>query len=296
MMTELEQAPLLEIPRRRAPHMPRTLGEPSVEREDNGVRFSRLPGLGGVFVQRMVGAYLPDILASEVGFCVIHAGVYNLQVRGERYALTPGVYVFSAGEFMRGEKDRRRTAEATVVWVDPKWFGPEAPDASPLSSMAFQPLRLDDPALVEAVHGVLRCAESGARSAAEAALQTLVGLASTRIAPPLDPNNRCRSAAMETARLCLENKSNENVRLDFLAAEVGLSKSHLVRTFKHCYGTSPHQYQVHCRVRLARRLLMQSKTLAAVALECGFADQSHFTRLFKRIVGVTPGEYRAALN
>jgi AraC family transcriptional regulator len=79
-----------------------------------------------------------------------------------------------------------------------------------------------------------------------------------------------------------------------LAAVVGLNPYHFARQFKAATGLPPHQYVIGRRVERARHL-MQAGTdlsLAEVALSAGFSDQSHFCRHFKRLVGVTPGQFR----
>jgi len=61
--------------------------------------------------------------------------------------------------------------------------------------------------------------------------------------------------------------------------------------FKRALGIPPHAFQVQLRLARSQRLLRKGEPLARVAVETGFADQSHFTRSFKRLVGVTPGAY-----
>jgi len=53
----------------------------------------------------------------------------------------------------------------------------------------------------------------------------------------------------------------------------------------------PHAYQVRIRVEAARRMLLSGFAIATVAAELGFADQSHFTRHFRRVMGITPAQY-----
>jgi AraC-like DNA-binding protein len=72
-----------------------------------------------------------------------------------------------------------------------------------------------------------------------------------------------------------------------------MSKCHLVHLFHKELGLPPHAYQIQLRVAHARRLVASGTPLAEVASLTGFADQSHLTRLFKRIVGVPPGQYAA---
>ncbi|MEM6275091.1 MAG: AraC family transcriptional regulator [Myxococcota bacterium] len=77
-----------------------------------------------------------------------------------------------------------------------------------------------------------------------------------------------------------------------LAKEAGLDRFQTLRVFKRTYGITPYAYQVCLRISRARELLKQGFSPAAVAAECDFADQSHLGRHFKRLVGVTPGQYK----
>jgi len=86
------------------------------------------------------------------------------------------------------------------------------------------------------------------------------------------------------------------VTLADMAQAVHLSPFHLTRVFKQCLGVSPHQYLIQVRVNSARWLLSAGsgeRSLSEVATAVGFADQSHFTRHFKRATGTTPGQFRA---
>ncbi|WP_298240327.1 AraC family transcriptional regulator [uncultured Bradyrhizobium sp.] len=79
-----------------------------------------------------------------------------------------------------------------------------------------------------------------------------------------------------------------------LAQACGLSAGQFSRAFKRTLGTSPHQWLVEQRIDRARYLLRGKKSISEIALECGFADQSHLSRVFLRKVGLTPGEWRRA--
>ena len=87
-----------------------------------------------------------------------------------------------------------------------------------------------------------------------------------------------------------------NVTLTELSRMANISRYHLLRLFRAAVGLPPHAYLIQKRIDYARRLLSQSLPLAEVALEAGFADQSHFARRFKEIVGITPGQYRRNRN
>jgi AraC family transcriptional regulator len=79
-----------------------------------------------------------------------------------------------------------------------------------------------------------------------------------------------------------------------LAAVAHLSPYHFARRFKESTGLPPHQYIIARRIERAQELLRgeEELTLAQVAARTGFWDQGHFTRHFKRLVGVTPKRFR----
>jgi AraC-like DNA-binding protein len=94
-------------------------------------------------------------------------------------------------------------------------------------------------------------------------------------------------------RECL-NEEGLNMDLETLAKRAGLSRFEALRAFKKRYGLPPHAYQLCLRISHSRRLLLEGAPAADVAARCGFADQSHFTRHFKRFNGVTPMQYAHA--
>jgi len=85
----------------------------------------------------------------------------------------------------------------------------------------------------------------------------------------------------------------DNPSLPEVAAAAGLSPYHFARQFKASLGLSPHQFMLRARVERAKGLLAgSSRSLADIGLATGFANQSHFTTAFRRLVGVTPKRYR----
>jgi AraC family transcriptional regulator len=101
---------------------------------------------------------------------------------------------------------------------------------------------------------------------------------------------RKRKAVMEY----IEEHLDAELALDHLAALAHLSPYHFARLFKNSTGLPPHQYVIARRVERAKGLLRNRDrfALADIALEVGFSSQSHFTRHFKRLVGVTPRRFR----
>ncbi len=84
----------------------------------------------------------------------------------------------------------------------------------------------------------------------------------------------------------------EDLSLEAMATEVGMSRFYFCRVFKQSTGITPYQYLIKCRIERAKVLLGQRKLSPAdIALEVGFSNQSHFTKHFKRLVGVTPKKF-----
>jgi AraC-like DNA-binding protein len=100
------------------------------------------------------------------------------------------------------------------------------------------------------------------------------------------------SHAVRDARAILHERLVDPPSLAELAAEVGTGQYSLLRAFRTAHGLPPHAYLNQLRVRRARALLDAGEQVAQAAVAVGFVDQSHLTRHFRRIVGVTPGAYR----
>ncbi|MDR6627644.1 AraC family transcriptional regulator [Caulobacter segnis] len=80
-----------------------------------------------------------------------------------------------------------------------------------------------------------------------------------------------------------------------LARELRLSAGRFSRNFKARFGASPRVWIGLQRIRQAKRLMLESQaSLSEIALECGFADQAHFTNAFRRATGIPPGAWRRA--
>jgi AraC family transcriptional regulator len=94
--------------------------------------------------------------------------------------------------------------------------------------------------------------------------------------------------------LVTENISHE-ISLHQMADAAGMSLFHFSRQFRKAVGTSPHRYVIARRIEKAKILLSDQRlSILEVSLECGFKDASHFTRVFRATVGMTPREFRAA--
>ena len=101
---------------------------------------------------------------------------------------------------------------------------------------------------------------------------------------------------LERVRKILEQRFAEPYKLSEIAAEAGVHPVHLAREFRKHFGTSVGEYLRRVRIEYACRELMDSNVAVTnIAFAAGFADQSHFSRTFKRLCGTTPGRYRASV-
>jgi AraC family transcriptional regulator len=99
------------------------------------------------------------------------------------------------------------------------------------------------------------------------------------------------------AKELLTHSVSGDMPLSDLARECGLSLTSFSRAFRKSVGVPPHRWVIQQRIELAKVLLRDDPmSLAEIALECGFSDQSHFTRFFTAIVGVSPGFWRQTVR
>jgi AraC family transcriptional regulator len=114
-------------------------------------------------------------------------------------------------------------------------------------------------------------------------------------AQPVSGPARGGLAPWQTKQACerLESELTGKHSLEQLAAEFGLSVSHFSRAFRTSTGLPPHQWLLRQRVKAAKQLMtVRDLPLSEIAISAGFANQSHFTRVFSGLVGVSPAAWR----
>jgi AraC family transcriptional regulator len=164
----------------------------------------------------------------------------------------------------------------------------------PLDGLDLPPLR----AVMLAVNDELTADAAGGRLAAES-LANLLAVHLIRNASAPRPPARRADGALPQGKLravfeYVEEHLDAGLTLEQMAAAAHLSVYHFARQFKAATRLPPHQYVIARRVERARQLLQTGTdlSLAEVAAHAGFSDQSHFTHHFKRLVGVTPGQFQ----
>ena len=229
---------------------------------------------------------------------VFSTGNGRINHRGTTWGADDGaILAVSPDEVHTAEprRDRGWTYTAMYPSVDlfARAFG-DARDAAPtyFSSPIF---RDDDLArlIADAQHALTRPAPS-----LEAEILLLDALRRLGDRHGVRPATRGRivtaSRAVLVARDYLHEHFANPVKLAELASVCDASPYHLVRSFRDAVGMPPHAYLTQIRSNHARDLILRGVPVSTAAYRCGFADQSHLTRTFKRIFGVTPGAYVSA--
>ncbi len=100
-------------------------------------------------------------------------------------------------------------------------------------------------------------------------------------------------AKVEQLRELLDTGVNKNLKITEYCRMLGYSTEALTRQFSHAYNISPGKYLQLVKLRIACKLLRRNRqSIKEIAFACGFGSQNYFCRLFRQIIGVTPGEYR----
>jgi AraC-like DNA-binding protein len=230
---------------------------------------------------------------------VTEQGVQQFNCRRAKHQSTPGkVFLLEPGDIHDGEAPNEDGFTYRMLYLDPQWLKRElstvfenAPDNSQLSfantlasdsrlahatSLAFQTLH----------HGELKIVR---QTALDGLLERLTSHLHWRTRYGEDPR---LPLVAQKAREYLHANAQYDIGLDQLAAVTGIDRFRLTRAFKAAYGMAPHAYLVQLRLATARRMLARGEQPATVAMELGFADQSHLGRWFVRAYGLTPALYR----
>lgn len=148
------------------------------------------------------------------------------------------------------------------------------------------------PGLIRRIYAEFRGADSVSPLAVEGLSLELLAEMARQPSTVLD---RCPPRWLKQVRDLLEARYLDDWTLAKLAAEAHVHPTHLARAFRRHYRCTVGDFVRMRRLEFARAHLADpDASLGAVALMAGFSDQSHFTRLFKRRFGVTPGQYRAS--
>lgn len=266
----------------------------------NWTHFWRLPeGHGAEFLHASFSDYAyARHVHSRYVFGVTTGGTEAFWHRGVVRTATVGqMVVVNPGDVHDGySKEADTPWTRRIIYLAPEFFAEVAAEVSGRAGLPlFREGVLDDPGLARRLVAYHTDAEAGLSALErDQRLRDLVAELIRRHAGGVRPALAAgrEPAAVRRAREILDGQFAAEVTLDDLGALTGLAPLYLARVFRQSVGLPPHAYQTQRRVQAAADMLRAGRRPAEVAAACGFADQSHLTRLFKRTVGVTPAKFR----
>ena len=257
------------------------------------VRYPEYELLQARYVQHRFGLHSHDSFV----LAVVEGGAEGLRVGGVRLVARPGdLVLLSPGEVHDGWAQDGRGFSYRAVYPSRHLVARAVgvPPAAP-GVPYFSDNVVTDPQLADGLRRAHRWLAAGGKLLdGQAALASVIKLLFDRYGAHDPEQRRVLTGTAAVARQLLDSRLVEPVRLADLARACDETPLRLLRAFRAAYGLPPHRYQLQRRVQLAQGRLQAGVELAALAADLGFADQSHFTRMFKSVVGVPPGAYQRA--
>jgi AraC-like DNA-binding protein len=259
-------------------------------------QMSRVRELGGMEVMKAVftGHAFPRHFHDTYVIEVVEEGADEFLCAGKKCLATKGeIVVINPGEVHTGKPADDRPLQYRSFYPSAEAMteiSEEVGDgALPWFSSTVIRDSLVSQDLVSAHEALLgtECGFEGQSRYVEA-----LGRLVARYASKPPPKVRRDDKVVETAKAILWERYATPPALKELAFECGYSSYHLLRLFRDGVGVPPYEFLNIVRVERSKSLLRRGVRPAEVALQVGYADQAHLTRQFKRLVGVTPGQYR----
>ena len=261
-------------------------------------RFTVAPELGvDILSARFYGHVYDRHFHDGYAVGVTDDGLQVFHARGRRHVSTRGmVIVLTPGEPHDGEAGDAHGFAYRMLYL------PEALVVELLTEAAerrvaaphFRDPLLQAPRLARAVSATVRAfqrSDDPLRRFA-AASDLVDALASTATGTTRREAVSREPRAVARVRAYLHDRFAERITMPDLAAEAGITRFRLTRAFAAAHGLPPHAYLLSVRLNAARHRLSTGETPADVAASCGFTDQAHLTREFRRRFSTTPGRYR----
>jgi AraC-like DNA-binding protein len=269
----------------------------SFEHPRDAAQFKRLHREGIELYQAHIVRFAFDPHVHEgFGLGAIESGVERFRYRGsEHLAPAESVVLMNPDVLHTGRAETPQGWRYRMIYIEPEiveavtgergwWF------AEPVAH---------EPAVARRIHALMalmwRTDDALARDGALMELLDAVRPLARGARTP-DAAHTHADAALDRAVALMHDRLAEPLSLDDLAREAGLSPFHFQRRFKARHHATPHQVLMALRLFRAKALLGVGAAPAAVAVDVGLVDQSHLTRRFARMYGVTPGRYQQQLG
>jgi AraC-like DNA-binding protein len=236
---------------------------------------------------------------ATVSIAAVTSGTFQYRTASGRAVLAPGgILLGNAGACFECGHEHGTGDRCLAFQLKPALLETILPEIPGARRMAFAVPRLPPlPELLPLLAAAEAARDAGAAAELEeialrlagAVAATLVG-SSWRAPAPSRRDERRISDALRR----IEAQAEQPLALADLACAAGMSPYHFLRTFRRVVGMTPHQYLLRTRLhRAAVRLRASDAPISAIAFDAGFGDLSTFNRRFRRLMGCSPGVYRA---
>ena len=223
---------------------------------------------------------------------VIEEGFGDNRYRGSVFHLAPGkIVVMNPDEVHTGNVVSERPWSYRMFYINQETFRHMLPEGSVLPF--FKGLCFKNDYWFDKIRTLHCLLEIGTDTLEQQtrAIQVLSSFARAhgKTPDPDEPGKEPR--AVGRIKDFIDANFQQNVSIDDLVELTQLSRAYLIRSFQRSVGIPPYTYLIQALIKQAKKLLARRVPVAQVAYEMGFADQSHLTRLFKSITGITPKQF-----
>jgi AraC-like DNA-binding protein len=260
------------------------------------LRPSALPGVEALHATFVHHRYPPHV-HDAVTIAHVVKGAAGFDLEG-RWHLAPAgsIFLIPPQAVHTGESANPGGYSYRVLYLKPEQLTERSGRELRLG-LRRSPIVMRHPQLAQAlrsIHSTLRLSGAALEQGEALALVTRHVHDLTRSSWGRPEPARDGHPAVQRARAYIHDRWREDFTLDQLAAASGVSPFYLSRRFRDQIGMPPSAYRRALRVQAAQRLLRAGTPPARAAAECGFYDQAHLNRHFRRVTGVTPGQYSSA--
>ena len=227
---------------------------------------------------------------------------------GGRYRYRGGVHLVGVAQMTliaSGERHRPGDGNAaptgaeyrTLYIPQARWRSVRKGIENPAGGLGLKQPIVDNPALATRLLELHRMAERGERGLGlDSLVETVLLMLATMLRGCEPVQAKASRRQLHVAREYIDAHAEDRLPLSQLAAVATMSPARLCRTFSDHFGIPPHRYQQAVRISRAKKLLFEGHAVAQVAIQTGFVDQAHLTRIFKALVGITPGRFAAGAS
>lgn len=231
-------------------------------------------------------------------FGLIETGSKSFERQGRTYTAPPGsISIVNAGDVHTGRRHSGPELVYQALYIPESYFYEASGEGHRTYAPYFEAAVIRDAELLRALQSFVgSVCEQAPRLVRESSMEAAIALLTDRygdvksqraIGEIREPN------AVRQARDMIAARYAEELSIGDIAAASRLNRFHLMHAFRQHWGLPMHAYQLQLRVEHAKARLAAGEPVIQVALAVGFADQSHFTKRFVALVGVTPAVYRS---